>query len=1201
MQCPRCQHENSSRAKFCEECAAPLALTCSSCGAQLSPTANFCPECARPVEGSGPVLPRSISPAIYTPKHLAEKILTSKATLEGERKQVTVLFCDLVNSTSVAERLGPDTMHRLLDRFFALALHEIHRYEGTVNQFLGDGLMALFGAPVAHEQHARQAVLAAQAVIRSVREGLTEFRKGRGVDLAVRIALNTGPVVVGKIGDDLRMDYTAIGDTSNTAARLQQMAEADTVLLSEATWVAAGEDVGVEFLGLRTLKGKTEPVRVYKLAGVGRPTDDGARRLRSPLVGRAVETRELERCLAQVAHGTGGIVCITGEPGVGKSRLMAEARRFATAGEVLWLEGRSLSFTQSISYWPLVEILRRYAGITEDDAEGGAWAKLEGRVSALCGPEAPEILPYLGTLLGLTVPDDLQDRVRYLDELAMGRQILLSSRRFFERLARQHPVVLIFEDLHWIDQSSAELLENLLPLIADVPLLLCLAMRSGGVGPAARIRALAAERHPTRFTDIVLGPLSMVESRDLIANLLRRAPSAGLQQLILMKAEGNPFFIEEMIRTLIALQAMVHDATSGGWRPTARLDQITIPDTIQGVIMARIDRLDDELKEVLKLAAVIGRSFFYRVLRAITEDDRPPDPHLVELQAVELIREKGRTPEREYIFKHALVQEATYDSILIERRRLLHCRVGAAIEQLFVDRLDEFSGLLGYHYARAEEWEKAKDYLNRAGDQAGKMAADTEALAHYRQAFAACERVLGAHWAPVQRADLERKIGEALFRRGDHHAAVESLKRALSQLGHPLPDTRRGVRIAIVREIVRQMRYRLLGVPRRRPDSTVVADRGRIYEVMGWIDYFMDQERVILDSLLLMNTAEYSSDPLRLIKGGTAVGMILDLIRWFPLAESYHRRAVRQAQDIAHPGATAFASLGSGMHEYQLGHTAAAHENFQRAITAYRETGDIHGWGVAATMAAWVLRQTGQLEASLSLSQEIVRAGEETADDQVLAWGLHGLGRTLWHIGTFQEAEAHLKRAVELYQAVPDYPAIAEATSDLAHCWLRHGRVAEAQAVLEECNRTISARGLRGVVCTRPRLALAEAHLAALEARIGPSRRLVFRRARRACRAALHQAKTDRQGLPAACRLSGVYWWLRGKEARAERWCARAVAAANEMGARYELGVTYLEMGRGKRAHELLIQAETIFAELGARHDLARTRRAFAEIGAAQS
>jgi tetratricopeptide (TPR) repeat protein len=652
-----------------------------------------------------------------------------------------------------------------------------------------------------------------------------------------------------------------------------------------------------------------------------------------------------------------------------------------------------------------------------------------------------------------------------------------------------------------------------------------------------------------------------------------------------------------MIRTLIALQGMVRDETSGGWRPTARLDQITIQDTIQGVIMARIDRLDDELKEVLKLAAVIGRSFFYRVLRAITEAGRPPDAHLVELQAGELIREKRRMPEREYLFKHALVQEATYDSILTERRRLLHGRVGAAIEHLFADRLDEFTGLLGYHYARAEEWEKAKDYLVRAGDQAGKVAADAEALAHYRQAFAACERVLGARWAPAQRAELERKIGEALFRRGDHHAAVESLKRALAQLGHPLPDSRRGVLIAIAREVVRQIRHRLLGVPRRRPEAAKFADRGRIYDVMGWIDYFMDQERAVLDSLLLMNTAEQSHDPLRLAKGGTALGVILDLIRCFPLAESYHRRAVGQAQETGHPGAAAFANLGRGVHEYQRGHTAAAHEHFQRAATAYRETGDLHGWGGAATMVAWVLRQTGQLEASRSLSHEIVRVGEETADDQVLAWGLHGLGRTLWHTGTFQEAEAHLKRAVELYRTVPDYPAIAEAMSDLAHCWLRHGRIAEAQAVLEDCNQTISARGLRGVVCTRPRLALAEAHLAALGAGIGPNRRLAFRRARRACRAALRQTKTDRQGLPAACRLESAYWWLRGKKARAERWSARAVAAANEMGARYELGITYLEVGRERRVRDLLIQAEMIFSELGARHDLARTRRALVEIG----
>jgi class 3 adenylate cyclase/tetratricopeptide (TPR) repeat protein len=1199
MICPACRHDNRSGARFCEQCAGALARRCTFCGAPVPPSATVCDRCARPTE---PLVRRdtgALGPlASYTPRHLAARILRSRSALEGERKQVTVLFCDLVDSTALAERLGSDAMHRLLDRFFTRALHEIHRYEGTVNQFLGDGLMALFGAPVAHEQHARQAMLAAQAVLGAVHEELMEFRERDGVQVAIRIALNTGPVVVGKIGDDLRMDYTAIGDTTNTAARLQQMADVDTVLISDTTLAAAGEDVEVEFLGLRTLKGKSEPVRVYKLVAVRPRTGDGSRRLRSQLVGRARETRTLERCLAALSRGEGGIVFLVGEPGVGKSRLIAEARRAAIAGELLWLEGRSLSFTQTISYWPLIEIIRRYAGIGEDDDTHHAWPKLEARVSALFGPESPGVLPYLGTLLGLAVPQDLKDRVRYLDERAMGRQVLLTSRRLFERLAQQHAVVLVFEDLHWIDESAAELLEHLMPLVAGVPLLLCLAMRPERAGPAARLRALAAERHPGRFTEISLGPLSTLEGQNLIANLLQHAPSPGLEHLILAKAEGNPFFIEEVIRALIALQAIARDESTGGWRPTARLDHITIPDTIQGVIMARIDRLDDDLKQVLKLAAVIGRSFFYRVLRGITETERELDHHLVELQAVELIREKRPVPEREYVFRHGLVQEATYDSILVERRRALHGAVGTVIERLFADRLDEFAGLLGYHYARAEEWEKAKDYLSRAGDHAGRLAADAEALAHYREAFAACERVLGARWEPLQRATLERKMGEALFRRGDHYAAVEFLKRALGQLGYPLAGSRWGVRFAIFRELVRQLRHRLLGVPRQGPEDSAVEERERIYDVLGWIDYFMDQERVVLDSLLILNTAERARDPLRIVKGCTALGMIFDLLRCFRLAERYHRRAVALAQAVGDPGAAGWANLGIGVHEYQRGQTAAAHAHFQLAVTAYHDTGDLHAWGGAATMTAWVLRQTGQLATSLALSQDIVRVGEGTADDQVLAWGLHGLGRTLWHTGAFDEAAAALARAIELYRTVPDYPAIAEATSDLAQCWLRQGRLAETQTALDECSRTIADRRLRGVVCTRPRLALAEALLAAAEAETAGRRRSLSR-ARRACRAALRQANMDRQGLPAACRLAGIYWWLRGSRVRAERWWSRAVAAATEMGARYELGVTYLESGRRTRLHDLLNHAELIFTEIGARHDLARTRRAFLEIGLA--
>ncbi len=692
MLCPGCSFENREGVRFCEDCGAKLELTCPACGAAVPQGRRFCGNC-----GQSPLPPptdasRFASPQSYTPKHLAEKILTSRSALEGERKLVTVLFCDIANSTTLAERLGADAMHALLNRFFELALAEVHRYEGTINQFLGDGFMALFGAPLTLEDHARRAVLAALDIQRAVRS----LRGERGVagagDLAVRMGLNTGPVVVGKIGDNLRMDYTAVGDTTNLAARLEHLAEPGSIYLSEQTYDLVRSVAECRPLGARSVKGKAEPVTVYEVVAARVRPQLGrgdARGIGTRLVGRAADAAALITAVERLGRGDGGIVAIIGEAGLGKSRLVTEVRRLAGDTKVRWLEGRGLSFGQTLSYWPFLEILRSAGGITEEDGPAESWTKLDALVTGLFPDATDEILPYLASMLGLPVPGDLEARVKHLDAQAIGRQILLTSRRFFERLARQRPLVLVFEDLHWVDQSSMELIEHLFPLVERVPLLLCGVSRPGAGSPAARLREIARQRYGTRYSEAVLliTPLSAENSSTLLEGLLGTPDvSPRLRELVLTKTEGNPLFMEEVVRSLVAVGVLAQDEMSGTWRALAAVEEVRIPDTIQGVIMARVDRLDEDVKQVLKLAAVIGRSFFHRVLHALAETDRELDKRLADLQDVELIRERRRLPELEYIFKHALVQEATYASILAERRRVAEC-----VEELFGNRLEKLT------------------------------------------------------------------------------------------------------------------------------------------------------------------------------------------------------------------------------------------------------------------------------------------------------------------------------------------------------------------------------------------------------------------------------------------------------------------------------------------------------------------------------
>jgi class 3 adenylate cyclase len=430
MRCPRCRHDNPARAKFCPECGQRLASACGSCGAELPATAKFCPECGRPVAGAGapsPVEPGPLgretrTPAAYTPGHLAEKILTSRAALEGERKPVTVLFCDLVGSTALAERLGPEGMHVLVNSFFEAALTEVHRYEGTVNQFLGDGFMALFGAPLAHEDHPRRAALAALGVARALRERPVVVAPGVEIPLTVRMGLHTGFVVVGAIGDNLRMDYTAVGDTTHLAARLQQVAQPDAILASEATWRLVEGYVRGDRVGPVAVKGRSEPVVVFRILGAGprrSPLEGHDQRTLSRFVGRDRELQTLLDLIAEAEEGRGQAVGIVGEPGVGKSRLLLEFRHRLAERRVIYLQGRCLSYGATIPYVPVGDIVRANCGLADADTLESVAEKVRVALREV-GMDPGDGEPYLLQLLGVKDPAGRLD--------ALGAEVVKARR-----------------------------------------------------------------------------------------------------------------------------------------------------------------------------------------------------------------------------------------------------------------------------------------------------------------------------------------------------------------------------------------------------------------------------------------------------------------------------------------------------------------------------------------------------------------------------------------------------------------------------------------------------------------------------------------------------------------------------------------------------------------------------------------------------
>lgn len=768
MTCSGCGQANPAAAQFCGGCGARLAAVCPGCQAPNPPGNRFCHQCGGALE-PGAAADQFASPRSYTPKHLAEKILTTAGALKGERKQVTVLFVDVSGFTSLSARLDPEEVHRLMSRAFDLMLAEVHRYEGTVNQFLGDGIMALFGAPIAHEDHARRAVHAALGIAHALEVYQTELRP-RGITFRARQGLNTGLVVVGSIGSDLRMDYTAVGDTTNVAARLQQAGEPGRVTISEATHRLVRGYFETRPLGDMHLKGKAEPVAAWEAVAAHEARtrlDVEAEHGLTPLVGRERELGQLLDAFARARTGEGQVVFVVGEPGIGKSRLLLELRQRVGAA---WHESHCLSFGKAMAFHPLVDLIRRWFGVEDGDGEAAIVAKLE-RGAAEIAADLGAVTPYLRALLSIDPGDD---GVRTMSPAERRREILEALRRLLVRAAERQPVILVVEDLHWIDGASEQLLATLVDSVPAVPALLVFTYRPGYANPFG-------ER--SYFTRIVPAPLSAGDSARMAAAVLDTdILPAGVQALVAAKAEGNPFYVEELVKSLE--EGGVLRRASGGLELARPVTATDIPGTIQDVIAARIDRLAEAPKRTLQLASVIGREFTRRLVDRLAEIRERTEDFLRELTALELIHERRRFPELAYMFKHALTQDVAYASLLVQRRRELHGLIGRAIEELYSDRLSEHFEMLAHHFARAEDWPRALDYLLKAAEKATQAFGLRQALDLYGEALAVADRQLqsvpAATIMAIQRtrADLYFGIGDFVRSREAAEALVDLARRS---------------------------------------------------------------------------------------------------------------------------------------------------------------------------------------------------------------------------------------------------------------------------------------------------------------------------------------------------------------------------------------------------------------------------------------
>ena len=715
MKCPKCSFENLADAQFCQNCGEQLERACPSCGTYNAPTARFCRICGFSFLGkSSPVATYSLSTLLrLAPPDLQEKIRAARSSAEGERKLVTILFTELVSTPSLSEKLDPKAQKEIVSSSHRIISEAVYRYEGTVAQVLGNGLFAFFGAPVSHEDDAIRAVHAAFDIQHSIGDYARSL--DGGVDnFQICTGLNTGTVVVGNIGSDLYMDYLALGDSVNLAARLQSAAQPGTVLLGEDTARLVTEVFQLKPFGEIWGKNKTEPVKVFQVSETkaAPQTECRVEKITSPLVGRESEMQRLKESLDALSEGHGQVVAVIGDAGIGKSRLVEEARRrgdttrepqteatvgsgtgkpnsitasrTASTSPPRWLEGRALSYGQTLPFRAFDQLLKADLGLSDADPEPKIRVALRRRMSSLSGERASDLLPFLSYLLGIKLEGVSAERVRALDGDGLNRQVIGAVADYFGRLAREMPTVLLFEDLQWADPSTLQTLEQLLPLTSHVPLMLLLVSRiePGHESWRTTVKAETDSTYP--YLEINLKPLSADDSNRLINNLLEGTDlPQSIRRLILELAEGNPFYLEEIIRSLIEQGALVHEGQT--WRTTGQIASLARADSLEEVMRVRIDHLEEDERRTLQLASETGKSFLFRLLEKIAETEKEVDTHLARLQHAEFGSQPPRRPELEDVFKPAHDQEPAFDSLPIDKRREFHRRVGQTLEKIFAE------------------------------------------------------------------------------------------------------------------------------------------------------------------------------------------------------------------------------------------------------------------------------------------------------------------------------------------------------------------------------------------------------------------------------------------------------------------------------------------------------------------------------------
>jgi predicted ATPase/class 3 adenylate cyclase len=992
MECPKCKFQNPEGIKFCGKCGKKLEKECSKCRYINPPNFKFCGECGQSLILSSEFIPKELSfddkldrIQRYLPKGLTEKILSQKDRIEGERKQVTVMFCDMEGFTPLSEKLGMEEIYTIMDKVYEILIHKVHDYEGTVNEMTGDGILALFGAPIAVEDAPQRAIRSALAVHREMakfNEKLKQERKSIP-PLKMRIGIHTGPVIVGTLGNNLRVEFKAVGDTVNLASRMEGMAEPGTSYVTGETFKLTEGFFRFEGLGEREVKGREKLVNVYRvLAPSTRRTrfDVSTERGLTHFVGRERELELLLDGFERAKSGRGQAFSIMAEAGVGKSRLLYEFRKAVSNEGATFLEGKCLSYSRSVAYHPVIDILKANFDIRDGDGDSEIKKKVKRQLKVF-GTDEASTLPYLLQLL--SVKDSGIDKIPMSPEGRKDR-IMEALKRIVLKGSEVRHLIIAVEDLHWIDKSSEDFFKDLLDSITGAKVFLIFTYRPEFVH---------AWGGKSFHSQVNLNRLSNRESLAMASHFLgAKSMDGNVEQFILEKTEGVPFFIEEFIRSIKDLKII--EKKNNKYYMVKDIRDLTIPSTIQDVIMARVDSLPEGAKEILQTGSVIEREFSYELIKRVTGySEQALLSHLSALRDSELVYERGIFPQSTHIFKHALTRDVVYDSILTKRKKELHDEIGQAVEALYKDNINEHYEVLAEHYIAGENYEKGAGYSKLSGKKAEKTASLNGAITYAKKRVTSIEKL-------PQTDDVAKELIDARTILGLYMIQLGSFAEAKKVID-PIFD------LALKYDYKRRL--------------------SQLYTIVATYNNFIEEDYFEASKHLerALKISEEVNDTVSLVFANLWLGLVLLTNNEFEKAYLHINKALEINETVNNLWGIATMKSTLGMVYYWHGKMDLAYQVSHEALKIAEESGDIYSKAMSYTSLGMSYYGKGFFEEAVRNLLKGIKFCKRLNNPLFDSIARYSLGDAYFDMGKYQESQNYYDEAASILDQANLFPSFS--------------------------------------------------------------------------------------------------------------------------------------------------------------------------------